>query len=82
MTRALLSALAHADAHHIADWLRTRFRHGRSFDLGLPWLSWPAVDFLNQHLRQDMCVLEFGGGGSTDVWRQANVPVNDNHNYR
>jgi predicted O-methyltransferase YrrM len=68
MTRALLSALVHADAHHIADWLRTWFRHGSAFELGLPWLSWPAVDFLNQQLRPGMRVLEFGGGGSTEFF--------------
>jgi precorrin-6B methylase 2 len=68
MTRALLSALVRADAHHIADWLRTRFRHGSAFELGLPWLSWPAVDFLKLHLHPGMRVLEFGGGGSTEFF--------------
>jgi hypothetical protein len=68
MTRALISAFVHADAHHIADWLRTRFHHGTAFELGLPWLSWPAVDFLKLHLRPGMRVLEFGGGGSTEFF--------------
>lgn len=68
MTRALISALVHADAHHIAHWLRTRFRHGSAFELGLPWLSWPAVDFLKLHLHPGMRVLEFGGGGSTEFF--------------
>jgi predicted O-methyltransferase YrrM len=68
MPRALLSALVHADAHHIAHWLRTRFRHRSAFELGLPWLSWPAVDFLKLHLHPGMRVLEFGGGGSTEFF--------------
>jgi predicted O-methyltransferase YrrM len=68
MTRALLSALVHADAHHIADWIRTRFRHGNAFEMGLPWLSWPAVDFLDRYLHPGMRVLEFGGGGSTEFF--------------
>src|SRR5215469_3048989 len=68
MTRALLSALVHADAHHVADWLRTRFRNGNAFESGLPWLSWPAVDFLKLHLQPGMRVLEFGGGGSTEFF--------------
>jgi predicted O-methyltransferase YrrM len=36
--------------------------------LGLPWLSWPAVDFLKLHLHPGMRVLEFGGGGSTEFF--------------
>jgi hypothetical protein len=68
MTRALISALVHADAHHIADWLRTRLRSGNAFESGLPWLSWPAVDFLKLYLHPGMRVLEFGGGGSTEFF--------------
>jgi predicted O-methyltransferase YrrM len=36
--------------------------------MGLPWLSWPAVDFLKLHLHPGMRVLEFGGGGSTEFF--------------
>jgi predicted O-methyltransferase YrrM len=36
--------------------------------MGLPWLSWPAVDFLERHLHPGMRVLEFGGGGSTEFF--------------
>jgi predicted O-methyltransferase YrrM len=36
--------------------------------MGLPWLSWPAVDFLKLHLQPGMRVLEFGGGGSTEFF--------------
>jgi predicted O-methyltransferase YrrM len=68
MTRALISALVRADARHIAHWLSTPFRQGSAFELGLPWLSWPAVDFLEQHLHPGMRVLEFGGGGSTEFF--------------
>jgi len=31
----------------------------------LPWLNFPALDFLEQHIQPDFKVFEFGGGGST-----------------
>jgi SAM-dependent methyltransferase len=34
-------------------------------DLGLPWFSYGAIDFLERFLRPDMSVFEFGCGGST-----------------
>lgn len=33
--------------------------------LGLPWISYPAIDFLERYLRPEMDVFEFGSGGST-----------------
>jgi predicted O-methyltransferase YrrM len=34
-------------------------------DLGLPWFSYGAIDFLERFLRPEMSVFEFGCGGST-----------------
>jgi hypothetical protein len=30
-----------------------------------PWLSYPAIDFLNHHLKKEDLVFEYGAGGST-----------------
>jgi hypothetical protein len=35
------------------------------FDMKMPWLSMPAIDFLEENLKKNMEVIEFGGGGST-----------------
>lgn len=34
----------------------------------LPWITYPAIDFLEQRLRPDMSVFEYGCGGSTFWW--------------
>jgi SAM-dependent methyltransferase len=34
-------------------------------DLELPWFSYAAIDFLEEFLRPDMTVCEYGSGGST-----------------
>ncbi len=34
-------------------------------DLGLPWFSYGAIDFLECYLKPDMTVFEYGSGGST-----------------
>jgi SAM-dependent methyltransferase len=34
-------------------------------DLELPWLAYAAIDFLDDHLKPDMTVCEYGSGGST-----------------
>jgi predicted O-methyltransferase YrrM len=40
--------------------------NGKSpLDLELPWLPYAAIDFLDQFLRPDMTVCEYGSGGST-----------------
>jgi len=42
------------------------FRPGRnSVADELPWINFPALEFLEQHLRPEYKVFEFGGGGST-----------------
>ena len=40
-------------------------RRRSPLDLGLPWFSYEAIDFLSGFLRPDMSVFEFGSGGST-----------------
>lgn len=40
--------------------------HRRSpIELGLPWFSYGAIDFLKGYLKREMRVFEFGSGGST-----------------
>src|SRR5689334_13154235 len=34
-------------------------------DLELPWFSYAAIDFLQDYLKPDMVVCEYGSGGST-----------------
>ena len=31
----------------------------------IPWLTFPAIDFLNRHMHQNVEIFEYGGGGST-----------------
>jgi hypothetical protein len=37
----------------------------RPMDVGLPWMSYAAIDFLEQNVRADWSVFEWGVGGST-----------------
>lgn len=39
--------------------------HKSPLDLELPWFSYKAIDFLEQHLQRHMTVCEYGSGGST-----------------
>ena len=34
-------------------------------DVGIPWLAWPCIDFVEKKITPGMRVLEWGGGGST-----------------
>ncbi len=34
-------------------------------DLGIPWISWQAIDFLDNFLQSNMIVYEWGSGGSS-----------------
>ena len=36
-------------------------KHGNS----IPWFTYPAIDFLRERLKKDMCVFEYGCGNST-----------------
>jgi hypothetical protein len=34
----------------------------------IPWITYPAIDFIRKRLKPDMAVFEFGSGGSTKWW--------------
>ncbi len=44
-------------------------------DLGLPWFSYEAIEFLAAHVRPEMTVFEYGAGGSTAFFAQLGVRV-------
>lgn len=41
------------------------FARKSPLDLGIPWFSYAAIDYLARYLRPTMSVFEFGSGGST-----------------
>jgi hypothetical protein len=48
---------------------RKHLRPGRnSVDDQTPWISFNAIEFLKKIVRPDMCVFEYGSGGSTMFW--------------
>jgi len=48
---------------------REHLRPGRnSVDDKTPWICFAAIGFLKKIVRQDMCVFEYGSGGSTMFW--------------
>lgn len=51
-------------------WIESR-RRKESVDQNgqpIPWITYPALDFLERRIRPDMTVFEFGGGNSTLWW--------------
>jgi hypothetical protein len=46
-------------------WLNDSLHRRTPLELGLPWLTWRCVEFLDEFLRPGMRVFEYGGGGST-----------------
>lgn len=53
-------------------WFRS-FREGRSVDSNgnpIPWLTYPAIDFIERRISPDMSVFEYGSGASTLWWAQ------------
>lgn len=53
-------------------------------DLELPWFSYAAIDFLNQYLKPDMRVCEYGAGGSTLFFAQrvnSVIAIEDNQHW-
>ena len=51
-------------------WFRS-FREKASIDADgnpLPWITYPAIDFLARRIRPEMTVFEYGSGGSTRWW--------------
>jgi len=55
--------------------------HRSPLDLELPWMSYAAIDFLDEYLTRSMKVFEYGSGGSTLYFSQrvaSVVSVEDN----
>ncbi|MEP7014565.1 MAG: class I SAM-dependent methyltransferase [Verrucomicrobiota bacterium] len=50
---------------YVPGYLSTNFSKRTPLDLELPWFSYAAIDFLAAFLRPEMCVFEYGTGGST-----------------
>jgi hypothetical protein len=50
---------------HVKYWVTDRIRTARAIDQGVPWISWPCIDFLKSQLKPEFKVFEYGGGGST-----------------
>jgi predicted O-methyltransferase YrrM len=51
---------------HGARWVRDRVSKASPLELGLPWFSWPAIEYLETtRCRPGARVFEYGGGGST-----------------
>jgi len=51
-------------------WLRS-YREGASVDARgepLPWITYPAIEFLRRRIQPGMSVFEYGSGGSTIWW--------------
>lgn len=51
-------------------WLRS-FRAKKSVDKDgypIPWIAYPATDFIKSKINKEMCVFEFGSGASTQWW--------------
>lgn len=50
---------------HIAPYVRMNPRVSSPLELGLPWFSWGAIEFLDRYVRPSMTIFEYGSGGST-----------------
>ncbi|HTQ06069.1 MAG TPA: hypothetical protein VMI54_19540 [Polyangiaceae bacterium] len=50
---------------HALLWTRDRLRPRTPLELGLPWISWPCIDWLERQALTGRRVFEYGGGGST-----------------
>lgn len=51
-------------------WLRS-MEEGQAVDAdgeAIPWLTYPAIDFLAERIRKEMTVFEYGSGNSTFWW--------------
>lgn len=61
-----LSAYLCTHPQRIPQYVKTSLFDGHTpIDLGLPWIAFPAIDFLDATVRSSHLVGEFGGGGST-----------------
>jgi hypothetical protein len=50
---------------YVPGYLLTNCLNQTPLDVGLPWFSYAAIDFLTGFLRPSMSVFEYGTGGST-----------------
>lgn len=51
-------------------WFRS-YREGASVDAAgapLPWITYPAIEFIKRRVQPEMSVFEYGSGGSTIWW--------------
>jgi hypothetical protein len=46
-------------------WFKFLQNKDRAIDACIPWMTWPAIDFLNENIKPGLKVLEWGAGGST-----------------
>ena len=65
-TRAL-RALSYLSTHpkHAILYLNNRLSRSTAIKQKLPWISWPAIDYLKETIKPGMRVFEWGAGGST-----------------
>jgi hypothetical protein len=54
-----------AHPRHAALWLRDTLWRRTPLEMGLPWISWPCIDWLDQVDLAGKRIFEYGGGGST-----------------
>jgi len=65
-------ALARTGPLHEDGWFRS-IRVRESIDAEgrpIPWITYPAIDFLSRRIRPDMAVFEYGCGSSTQWWAE------------
>lgn len=51
--------------YHAVKWWENLLTAKEPIDAGLPWISWPSIDYLKGNVKSGSEVLEYGGGGST-----------------
>lgn len=78
------SVLMHAirRPRHAMHWLDGSLHRRTPLEMGLPWLTWCCVEFLEEFLRPGMAVLEYGGGGSTLYFARKGCRVVTVEGYR
>lgn len=52
---------------HLPAWLGSLLSRKNPLTSQVPWMPYPALDFLQRHLHRGSAVFEYGGGGST-LW--------------
>ena len=54
-----------SNPQYVPGYLSTNCLKKTPLNVELPWFSYAAIDFLKRFLRSEMCVFEYGTGGST-----------------